>query len=495
MKKLNEKTYKEKVLGCWLGKAAGGTLGGPYEGICRQLNLKYYDPVPTKMLPNDDLDLQIVWAVKLAQMKQPVISRYNFISAWQENIGYSWDEYGVAKRNIALGLKPPLTGSYDNWFVNGMGAAIRSEIWACLAPGNPELAASYAFEDACVDHADNGIYAEMLLAAMESVAFIESNMDRIIDYGLSAIPHCSIKQAIIDTCNWWYKLRDWKEVRFYILNNYRDDNWTDVHINIPFIILGLLAGGGDFGQSIRIAANCGYDTDCTAATVGSILGIINPNSIGSEWLKPLGRNIVLSPEIIGIKSPANLNMFTEMIVDLRNKLAERPPIVQEVSQSTNHLKIHARMALLDFYLDKNMPKIGFACWQMPESAVDIYLNGTIGRLEGESISSPTVIIQYEINIKNECDAIIMFNTRNTYAVWVDNECVLSFRYESPQPMVPALHRGNSKKSHHFTPGKHTITAVTNKPEYDEDLEWVIGLSDTKKFEWLVDVFERGLLST
>jgi ADP-ribosylglycohydrolase len=24
--------FREKVMGCWLGKAAGGTLGQPYEG-------------------------------------------------------------------------------------------------------------------------------------------------------------------------------------------------------------------------------------------------------------------------------------------------------------------------------------------------------------------------------------------------------------------------------------------------------------------------------
>ena len=54
------KNYREKVMGCWLGKAVGGTLGQPYEGCDGPLDLSYYDPVPTDMIPNDDLDLKAI---------------------------------------------------------------------------------------------------------------------------------------------------------------------------------------------------------------------------------------------------------------------------------------------------------------------------------------------------------------------------------------------------------------------------------------------------
>jgi len=49
--------FRKKVMGCWLGKAVGGTLGQPYEGCNEPLNLSYYEPVPDDMIPNDDLDL------------------------------------------------------------------------------------------------------------------------------------------------------------------------------------------------------------------------------------------------------------------------------------------------------------------------------------------------------------------------------------------------------------------------------------------------------
>ena len=47
---------RKKMLGCFLGKSVGGTLGQPYEGWEGPLGLTFYDPVPTDMIPNDDLD-------------------------------------------------------------------------------------------------------------------------------------------------------------------------------------------------------------------------------------------------------------------------------------------------------------------------------------------------------------------------------------------------------------------------------------------------------
>ena len=106
----------DKVIGCWLGKAVGGT---PFEGHDGPLDLTYYLPVPTGMLPNDDLDLQVVWACALDAMERPRVDRELLALAWQDHVEFPWDEYGVAKRNLALGLRPPFTGSYDNWFAHG----------------------------------------------------------------------------------------------------------------------------------------------------------------------------------------------------------------------------------------------------------------------------------------------------------------------------------------------------------------------------------------
>ena len=107
---MDEKTYRKKVLGCWLGKAVGGTLGAPIEGWDGPHHLEFYDPVPTTMVPNDDLDLQVVWAMTIAAQPKPVVNSQILAEAWLKNVGFPWDEYAVAIRNLKNGIRPPFHG-------------------------------------------------------------------------------------------------------------------------------------------------------------------------------------------------------------------------------------------------------------------------------------------------------------------------------------------------------------------------------------------------
>ena len=167
--KLDFGDYKKKVYGCFVGKSVGGTLGMPYEGDRSIRKVTYYDPVPTEMPPNDDLDLQVVNLSTVLRLGLP-ISRLCLGEMWLRHLDASApDEYGVAISNHSIGLRAPLAGMYRNKFTAGMGGAIRSELWACLAPGNPMLAATFAREDACTDHAAEGVFAEMFLAAADEV--------------------------------------------------------------------------------------------------------------------------------------------------------------------------------------------------------------------------------------------------------------------------------------------------------------------------------------
>jgi ADP-ribosylglycohydrolase len=305
--------YRRKVLGCWLGKAVGGTLGGPYEGRPGPLALSYYDPVPTEMLPNDDLDLQVVWLEAVRRAGLPV-DRRMLADAWLAHNHCCPDEYGVCRRNLTRGIYPAASGSYDNAFTAGMGAAIRTELWACLAPGDPELAARLAYEDACLDHAAEGVHAAVYLATLESAAFVESDRNALLDLAGAAIPEDSrVFRAVAEARVGYEESRDWLAARERILARHAVENWTDVAVNLAFTVLGWLSGERDFGRSICTAVNCGSDTDCTGATLGALMGIIDPDCIGERWLAPIGRSLVLSPSMRGMHNAGTLDEFTDQV--------------------------------------------------------------------------------------------------------------------------------------------------------------------------------------
>ena len=69
--------------------------------------------------------------------------------------------------------------------------------------------------------------------------------------------------------------------------------------NAQIVIASLLYGGGDYGKTICRAVQTGFDTDCNAATAGSVLGMMNGiGSIDSEWTAPI--NGRLDTQIFGV---------------------------------------------------------------------------------------------------------------------------------------------------------------------------------------------------
>jgi len=335
--------YRSKVLGCWLGKNIGGTLGAPFEWYRGVNDVTYYtQELGGNPLPNDDLDIQLLWLIMLEEQGIHVNSSL-MAEYWQSFVSPFWAEYGNAKINMQAGLIPPYTGMRNNYFKDSCGAFIRSEIWACIAPGNPRLAVRYAYEDASLDHGDGeGMYAEIFCAAMESAAFLVHDPATLIDIGLSYIPEtCGIAKAVRCVVDMYHQGKPWLEARDEVLRQFRgsvffcdmsrisqDDidkgladgkmGW-DAPSNIGILIIGLLYGEGDFDKSLCITVNCGEDTDCTAATLGSLFGIMHGvESIPEKWVQPIGRGIKTACLNIG-----DLGYFGSMIPGTIDELTDR----------------------------------------------------------------------------------------------------------------------------------------------------------------------------
>ena len=288
--RLGKDEYRDRMLGCWLGKNIGGTLGTPVEGQKFVHSFTYYDPVPKEPLPNDDLDFQLAW-LKMLEDRGVNPAFEDFSEYWLKHLSRHWySEYSFCTYNLQRGLKPPISGAFQNYFVDEMGSPIRSEIWACVAPGDPQLAAKMAWMDSAMDHAGGeGTWGEMFWSAVESAAFVISDPEVLISVGLSMIPISShISRVIREAVRCRKEGLKWDEARERIVTIFGHHNACNAIPNHGFTVIGWLYGK-DYGDKICKAVNCGYDTDCTGATLGSLLGIMHGASkIPQEWKSPIG---------------------------------------------------------------------------------------------------------------------------------------------------------------------------------------------------------------
>lgn len=292
---MNYNELRDKVLACWIGKNIGGTMGGPFEGKRDMQDIPGYTSPKGEPLPNDDLDLQLAWFMTLERFGPKHFDANTLADCWQLMITPTWNEYGVGKKNLNLGLLPPLSGEFDNdkW-KNSNGAWIRSEIWACLAPGFPNVAIKYAIMDASVDHGmGEGVYAEIFTAALESIAFMETDIRKIVETALTYIPEsCRVAQCVRLVLAEYDKKTPYRDTRNLLVEATKDLGWFQAPANVGYVVIGLMYGEGDFKKSMIYTINCGDDTDCTGGTLGAVLGIVGGTAgIPADWQEYIGDRI------------------------------------------------------------------------------------------------------------------------------------------------------------------------------------------------------------
>lgn len=480
--KIDEKTYFDKVYGCWIGKSIGGSIGTPLEGKKEFIDLPY--EYPEEILANDDLDLQLVW-LDILKRKGIKINSQDLAEGWKNNITYPFDEYGVAKANLKLGLKPPITGIYNNWFKNCMGAPIRSEIWACISPGKPEIAGYYAFQDACVDHWNEGVYGEIFLAVLESVVFVENNIEKAINEGIEFLPRSSkVRQVVKFTYSLHKEGKNLKEIREKIIEKFGHHNFTDCVQNIGFIILGLLKGEGDFLKTIISAVSCGYDTDCTGATSGAIAGILlGKEEIERQAKTKIDERIVAGWGISGIEVPENIEELTEEVIRIRRMVMEednlpeikKPFILPEIPEFTSPLKF-------PFFVSQS-----FSLDKIEDIEKEI-LNGNNKRFVRKEIfdtfyfplekyfknsnSPQAIFLSTRIRMNEKKKIKIYPVTNDGVKLWIDKKLVLS--YHNHNDFLPAPHRpGNPLVEMEMDKGEHSILLEIFKCRDDLEFAWII----------------------
>ena len=324
---MERNALKDKIYGGWFGKCLGGAVGMPYEGVPYTLDITE-DAVHLSNVPNDDLELQLVWLEALRTHGISLRSA-DLGEIWRKRIPCGCDEYSIALFNLAHGIPAPASGWKNNFFADGMGATIRSEIWALIFAGRPDAAGFFASQDAQVDHWGDGVRGEVFMAMAEAHACQYSDTEKALRFALEkTAPGCRLRQTLERVFAMYDSGAGDKEARNeLLLHEQRNPNFTDCVMNLAFAVHSLLRGKGDFLKTVLEAVSFGRDTDCTAATCGAFLGIARGmKAFHEKWRALVDDNLVLSDFVSDIPGvPKTLSALTEQTLELHDRLAAELP--------------------------------------------------------------------------------------------------------------------------------------------------------------------------
>ncbi len=286
----------DKILGGWLGQIAGASMGTKLEGYtgevlerCFGPKLGYYIERPDTY--NDDITYEIAFLEALKE--NDVLTSHEIASKWLELIPFGWSAEYIALENLKMGIFPPQSGRFNNPFQEWIGAQMRCMVHGLLRPARPKEAAYLAYLDSCISHSGNGVYGGIHSAVMTSLAFVQNDVRNLIEESKKYVPkNTEFEDVLTDIIEKCKNNNSWRSIRSTIEEKFKRYNWIHVYPNLCCVITALWYGEGDFDETMRIVSALGYDVDCNAGEIGTILGVIKgAHNLPDRWVTPLGNRL------------------------------------------------------------------------------------------------------------------------------------------------------------------------------------------------------------
>ena len=362
----------DKILGGWLGRAAGCLLGKPIEkyqrteireilesnsmwplnnyftatGMPESMKKKY----PWKrrggveslrenivcMPEDDDLNYTML-NLHIIETHGADFTTENIAESWLRMLPVfeTFTAERVAYFNLLNGINPPESGRYLNPFREWIGAQIRADLWGYICLGKPEKAAEFAWRDARLSHTGNGIYGEMFFAAVIAAAFHDKSPLELINIGLSVIPENSrFSQAIRYVVKLVQISQSWDSILDGLNREFGKYHWVHTINNAALTVAALLYNQGDYEKTICNTVMGGWDADCNGATVGSIIGILKgAKALPDKWIKPLDNRIRSS-----LKGFDNVKIsdLARRTLDIVKSMEELPGLKTSLEQTDDY---------------------------------------------------------------------------------------------------------------------------------------------------------------
>ncbi len=315
---------KEKIKGALVARFAGCILGAivenwpiekmkqkaQYEGVgypperyWQETNdpfgLQYFVPraefteSKMKYCPSDDDITYTMMSLLIMEKYGKNFTVENVGEYWKENLPVACTAEDVALKNLKKGITANKAGEIDNPYSNWIGALIRADGFGYACAGNPHEAARMAYVDAYLTHRRNGIYGEMLFAAAIAAAFSSKSGIEAIKIGLKEIPK---KSMLYKDITWALEnldnVKNYEDARRLVDARFEGQHCVHTNNNACLIVFGVHLGEGNVTKAISETVAMGLDNDCTAATVGSIIGAtVGFSKIEEKWYKTFNNTV------------------------------------------------------------------------------------------------------------------------------------------------------------------------------------------------------------
>lgn len=314
--------YLEKVYAGFLGMNIGIRLGAPveptiwtYERIQNTYgDIRGYVKDYIHFAADDDANGPYYFLRALkddARDREP--EPQDVGQAWlnyaREGVGmFWWGGYGrstehTAYLNLKAGVPAPQSGSIaqnGKTIAEQIGGQIFIDTWGLVSPCDPAAAARRAAISASVSHDGEGLEGARFIAACISLAFCMDDIGLIVDTALQQVGQASVYRRVAEAVIAFHREQpeDFRACRRMLERDFGYDKYPGVcHIipNAGVCVLAMLYGAGDFARTVEIATMCGWDTDCNAGNVGTVLGVMRGIAgIPNHYRRPINDMLVLS---------------------------------------------------------------------------------------------------------------------------------------------------------------------------------------------------------
>lgn len=339
--------YLEKVYAGFLGMNIGIRLGAPveptiwtYERIYKTYGeIKDYVKDYKNFAADDDVNGPVYFLRAMVdEGRDGDLCPQDVARAWlnytREGLGmFWWGGYGISTEhtaylNLKKGIPAPVSGSIEQngkTIAEQIGGQIFIDTWGLICPGQPEKAARYGAIAASVSHDGNGIYGAKFFCACIAAAFVEQDIYQIIQIGLGQIPEDSTYAQVVHAVLDYYAQNssDWRPCYQMLVDQWGYDRYPGIcHIipNAGVCALAMLYGQGRLDRTVEIATMCGWDTDCNAGNVGTVLGVLNGiKGLAPRYRTPINDGIILSG-ISGYLNNLDVPSYAKELANLAYRL-------------------------------------------------------------------------------------------------------------------------------------------------------------------------------